>query len=297
MLLGIVFTFGAALLSSVGYIFIRQGLETIDYKTFIIASILAGVFVSGSTLWIRGIGLSGLTLNAVWPFIITGGLGGGLLVRICIARATGEIGASKTHSIVSAAPLTTGLIGITLLGEILTPQLILGILTIVTGASFLSYLSHRKSLSDIQGKPNRSSAGLGLAFYAMIGMGVQPLLQKKGLELGAIPLQGMFIYFAVASICYAFYLLLSRPTLEFDLRIKASPFLLASAAWAIAPLLKLYALESISATIFASLFRVAPLLTVILASIFLKEIEKVNWKVSLCAFFIVGGAILVSTAV
>lgn len=296
MLLGIVFTFGAALLSSVGYIFIRQGLETIGYKTFIISSILAGVFVSGSTLWIRGIGLSGLTLNAVWPFIITGGLGGGLLVRICIARATGEIGASKTHAIVSAAPLITGLVGITLLGEILTPQLTLGILIIVTGASLLSYLSHQKSSSDIQAKSDRPSAGLGLAFYAMIGMGVQPLLQKKGLESGATPLQGMFIYFAAAMICYTFYLALARPTLEFDLRIKTSPFLLASAAWAIAPLLKLYALELISATIFASLFRVAPLFTVIFTSIFLKEIEEINWKICLSTFFIVVGAILISTA-
>lgn len=125
-------------------------------------------------------------------------------------------------------------------------------------------------------------------------MGIFTVLQKLGLEYGATPLQGLFIRFSTASLIYGGYLAIWRPKLE---RVSQSGyFLLASIIQTASPLLSLYAMTILSATLVAALFRTAPLFTVILTRLFLKGIEEVNWQTGVNALLIVIGAILVSTA-
>lgn len=296
MLTGIFLTLGAALCGSIGYISVKRGLETTDYKVFILLSISIGVFISGSLLWSIDMGLSGITLRAVFPFIVTGGLGGGLLARISTTVATHEIGASRTHALASVSPLVTALFGVVLLNEVISLQLGIGVLTVVVGASFLSYLVYKSDSDNNQTVQNHPLLGLSLAFYTMIMFGFHPVLRRIGLDLGATPLQGAFIRFVTGFLCYVVYLLISRSVVNVKMNYQVNYYMVAGVAWALAPLLSIHAIQFISPTVFASLSRVGPLLTVILTHFFLKGIEKVNWQILLTALLVVIGAILVSTA-
>lgn len=287
---------GAAFLSAVGYVAVKQGLETANYKLFIILGLFIGVVLSGALLWSIGSGLNGLTLKGAFPFIITGGFGGGLLARVSITRATHGIGASRTHALTSASTLVTALFGVLLLGEVINLQLGIGMGIVVVGASSLSYFIYSGN-SDVNRKANISSLlGLALAFYGMVMFGLHPILRKIGMDFGATPLQGAFIRFLTGFSFYLLYLLITHPKIKVEPNRQFNYYIVAGIAWALSPVLAIYAVQFVSTTVYASLMRVGPLFTVILAYFFLKGIEKITWKVGVTALLIVVGAILVSTA-
>ena len=299
MLIGIFLTLGAALCGSVGYITLKQGLETADYKVFVIVSLFIGVVISGSLLWSAGNGFSSLTFKGTIPFLITGSLGGGLLARISITKATHEIGASRTHALTSVSPLVTALFGAFLLNEVINIQLGVGMGVVVIGASFLSYYVYKNDSSDVSTKDDnagRPILGLIYTFYGMLLFGLHPILRKVGLDLGATPLQGTFVRFLTGLVLYSVYILFSGTRINLKIGRRINQYMIAGVAWALAPLLSTFAVQYISPTVFASLIRVGPLFTVVLTFLFLKNIEKTNWQTGVNALLIVLGAILVSTA-
>lgn len=92
MLTGIFLSVGGAFCHSLSFIFRKRGLETVDYKVFISLRILVGVIISVILLWSIDSGLSGLSFNAAWPFIITGVMGN-VFGLIATTMAIHEIGA------------------------------------------------------------------------------------------------------------------------------------------------------------------------------------------------------------
>lgn len=296
MLPGLLLAFGAAFFISSGFISIKRGLQSVDYQVFIASSIPLGLLLSTILLLASGQGLSGLTLKSILPFAVTGGLGGGLLARVCSTLATHEIGAPRTHAIESANPIVTSTIGVLFLGERISVQLGLGIVGVITGAGFLSYSLHKKQQDEMTTQITRPIFGLTLALYTALAYGIQPIMGKIGLNMGTTPLQGMFIRFATATFLYSLYLVIARPSLNFRVGGKITYYFLAGIFWTLGPLLSLYSLRFISATILAALLKVGPLFTVILAFTFLKGIEQVDWKMGSSAGLIVIGAVLVSTA-
>ncbi len=296
MITGILLTFGTALIDAIGFVSLKRGLETVDYKVFIILSLLIGVALSGLLLWIVGPGMSGLSFSKIWPFLITGSFGGGLLARISMTMATHQIGASVSHAVLSVSPLITALIGVFFLGELVTLQLGLGGTIVIGGAALLSYLSYSNKPSYPNKERHRPLLGLGFAFYATVLVGIQPVLQKLGLELGVKPLQGVLIRFGTALVLYVAYLAITRPELNITDGDQTGYFFLAGIAWGLFPLLSLFALTYIPATVFSILIRVGPLFTAIFSYYFLKGIEEMNLKIGLGAFITVIGAVVVLTA-
>lgn len=161
-------------------------------------------------------------------------------------------------------------------------------MAIVIGASVLSYRTYRnetETSDNLQTNLARPLFGLSLALYAMVMIGIQPVLQKMGLRFGA------------ALTLYILYLLLTRPRFQFEgIHSEMGYYLIASVAWAFSPLIQIWALKYIPAVVLASLFRTGPLFTVIFTHFFLKGIEEINWKIASIALVIVLGAILVSSA-
>lgn len=295
MILGVIFTLGAALCSASGFVALKRGLEDVDYKVFVLFSLLTGLILTTLVLWLVGPGLQDLPFRAAIPFMIIGSVGGGLMARISSVIATHEIGASKTHAIISASPLVTAVFGVFVLGEVITIQLGVGIVAVVVGASFLSYLAYQGKEEGPSAEERRPRLGLALTVYVVLLVGLQPVLQKMGLNMGATPLQGVFIRFLTGAVLYSGYLLFTRPELKIEGMNQVKPFLLGSLFWALNPVFMLYALQHIPSSVFAALFRTGPLFTLILTYAFLKGIERVNWKIGLGAALIISGAILVST--
>ncbi|MFP3953470.1 MAG: EamA family transporter [Candidatus Acetothermia bacterium] len=299
MLIGIFLSLGAGFLSAVGYVAVKHGLESTDYRVFIVLSLFIGVAISAALLWTIGTGLGGLGLKSTLPFIATGGLGGGLLARVSITRATNEIGASKTHAFTSVSPLVTTLFGVLFLGEQVGFQLGVGTGIVVVGATYLSFIAYREDSQEPEDSTSGEinwALGLGLAFYGMVMFGFHPVLRKMGVDLGATPLQGAFVRFTTGFTLYLAYLLLTGGDLSLKVDRNIWKYFLAGVAWALSPIFAIYAIEYVSPVVFASLMRVGPLFTVLLTYLFLTGIEEIDWRIGLNAAVIVIGAIVVSTS-
>ncbi|MCF7876108.1 DMT family transporter [Candidatus Bipolaricaulota bacterium] len=300
MVIGVFLALAGALSHSISFITRKRGLEVADYKLFILVRVAVGLVVSGILLWAIGPGLSGLTPKMVLPFVLTGGLAGGFVALFTTTLAIHFIGASKAHAITSSSPLVTAVGEIIFLGAALTLQIILGTVLVVVGAALISFFLHRNdsgSGEEDAGEANRPIIGLAMALYTVLAIGAQVAMQKWGLSMGVSPLQGLFFHVLTAALLFGLYYLLLKPDLKIGKlgQLKYSGnFLVAAVAMAILPLLNLYALTFLSATVVAALMRVAPLFTVALTHFFLKGIERVNGKIVLSTFLIVTGAILVS---
>lgn len=300
MFIGVFLALSGALTHSISFITRKRGLEVASYRLFILFRIVIGLAFSLFLLWLLGPGLSGLNLKIALPFVITGGLAGGFLALFTTTLAIHYIGASKTHAITSSSPLITALGEVVFLGAALTPSIILGTVLVVAGAALISLVVHNNdgvNPDEGESRQNRPVLGLAMASYTVLSIGSQVALQKWGLNMGATPFQGLFIHTLTAAILFAAYFVIRRPKLEMEkineLRYTGN-FLVAAVAMAVLPLLSLYALTFLSATVVSALMRVAPLFTVVLTYFFLRGIERVNWKVGLSTCLIVSGAILVT---
>ncbi len=300
MIIGVFLALTGALSHSISFITRKRGLEVAGYKQFILVRVAIGLVFSGILLWAVGPGLSGLTPKMALPFVLTGGLAGGFVALFTTTLAIHFIGASKAHAITSSSPLVTAVGEIIFLGAALTLQIILGTVFVVAGAALISLFLHRSdndSGGDNSGRTDRPVVGLAMASYTVLTIGAQVVLQKWGLSMGASPLQGLFFHVLTAALLFGLYYLLFKPDLEIEKlgQLKYSGnFLIAAVAMAILPLLNMYALTFLSATVVAALMRVAPLFTVVLTHFFLRGIERVNGKIVLSTLLIVTGAILVS---
>lgn len=273
------------------FIFRKRGLEGVDYKVFIVLRIYLGLFLTAILLWSVGSGLAGLNIHMMLPFIVTGVIGN-VFGLISTTMAIHEIGASRTHALISASPLITAVLGAAFLGEELTIYLLVGLAMIILGGGILSYRIHgNQSFQKIE----RPIFGFGLAIYTTVAVGTFTVLQKHGLNLGVTPLQGLFIRFLTASILYGIYLGLKRPKLDIKNSYKSPNYLLATILLTGAALLTLLALAKLPATLVAGLKKTAPLFTVALSVFMLRGIEKIDWKTFAIAATIVAGAILVVT--
>jgi len=299
MAIGIFLALAGALTHSISFIFRKRGLEDVDYKLFVLVRVVIGLLFSATLLWALGPGLNGLTFKVALPFILTGSLGGGFAALFATTLAIHYIGASKAHALTSSSPLVTAAVEIIFLGAALTAPIILGTVCVVVGAALISVLLHRNDDGEAEEETSspRPLLGLAAASYSVFAIGVHMVLHKWGLDLGASPLQGLFIHSLTAALLYGLFVLLRRPDLETeklgDLR-QSGNFIIAGVAMAVLPLLSLYAMTFLSATAAAALMRVAPLFTVGLTAVFLRGIEQVNWKIGLSTSLIVAGAILVS---
>lgn len=234
-----------------------------------------------------GSGLAGLSVRMMLPFIITGVIGN-VFALIANTMAIHEVGASRTHTLISASPLVTAVLAAAFLGERLTIYLLLGLVMIILGGGILSYRIYSNPTSQ---KSKRPVFGYMLALYSTVAIGTFTVLQKYGIDLGVTPLQGQFITFVTAAILYGIYLLIIRPELDIKNSYRSPNYLWASLLMTIAALLTLLALAKLPATLVAGLKRTAPLFTVALSALMLKGIEKVDWKTFAIAAIIVAGAI------
>ena len=278
----------STVLWSGSFILRKRGLEVVDYKVFIVLRLAVGLLFTSILLWSVDSGLNGLSLNTALPFIVTGVIGN-VFALIANTMAIHEIGASRTHALISASPLITAILSAAFLGESLTLNLMLGIFMIILGGGALSYRIHGDNSA---GEAKRPIFGFGLALYSTIAIGTFTVLQKYGLNMGVTPLQGLFIRFLTASVLYAMYLFITRPELNLKSGYRCKNYIWASIMMTVAAFLVLVALVELPATLVAGLKRTAPLITVGLSAVMLRGIEKVDWKTFVIAVAIVAGAIL-----
>ena len=276
----------AAFFFSAAHIVIRRGLVTSNASTGTILSIV----ISAVVLWVLApfmVPLSSFQTPAVWYFIVAG----------VFAPATGRyftflgierVGVARSVPISNTAPMFSSIMAVVLVGEKWTPQNILGTSLVILGIVILSYTRTTQS--------NWRKIDLIYPILAALSFALSSNLRKLGLLMVNLPLMA-----AVVSATTALFVALAIHQVQggwraFTLsRSSFGWFMAAGLAHTAALLSAFHALSIGKIVIVDPLVGGTPVLTLVLTTVFLRDLEAVTLRVVAGAVTTVVGSVLIMT--
>jgi drug/metabolite transporter (DMT)-like permease len=281
------FSFQAALCFSIAHIFVRRGLVRSNALTSSLISLGTGAAV----FWLLSLfftPLSALNHPAIGYFVLGG------VFAPAIGQTLGyigmeKIGVARSSPIVNTSPMFSSTFAVLFLGEVWTAQNILGTCLVILGVMILS-----------SSKPARGEWRKIDIIYPLLGavaFGISTTLRKTGLLSVPIPLLA-----AAVTLGTAFLVLLGIIQLRGGLRtLRFHPvsnrWLFGAALVNTAAILSFFAALNVGKIVRVEpLVACNPLLTILWAGIFLRQIEPLNPKIISGALVTVAGTVLVVTA-
>lgn len=280
------FSLQAALCFSIGHIMIRRGLVDSNAMTgaFISLSMSAGI------LWILlllTIPLTALWTPAVFYFIAAGIFAPGIgrtLSYVGIER----IGVTRSVPIVNSSPIFASVFAVIFLGEVWVGQNIIGTILVISGVVILSLI-----------KPAHGPWRKKDVIYPIVGavaFGISATLRKAGLGMVTIPVLAAAVTAGTAALFSFALLQCQRRQQAFKLTRKSAAWLFPAGLFNTAAMLSVfYALSHGKVVIVEPLVSSNPVLTLLLAAIFLKDLEALTMRIITGALLTVLGTILVVT--
>ena len=281
------YAFQAALCFSIAHIFVRRGLVGSNALTGSVISLgtSAVIFWSLASFFLP---LSLLQTPAVFFFMAAGFFApaiGQTLGYIGMER----IGVARSSPIVNTSPIFSSVFAVLLLGEVWVAQNMTGTLLVILGVIILSLRS-----------PAQAGWQKKDIIYPVLGalaFGISTTLRKTGLMLVPMPLLG-----AAVTVGTAFFVLLGiiqfrggRSVLKFNRRSNA--WLFGGAVFNSGAILSFFSALSVGKIVRVEpLVACNPLLTIVWAAIFLKQIETLSPRVVFGALVTVAGTVLVVSA-
>ena len=281
------FAFQAALCFSIAHIFVRRGLVN--------SNALTGSFISLGTsaaiFWLLALALVPLsTLRApgVGYFIAAG------VFAPAIGQTLGyvgmeKIGVARSAPIVNTSPIFSSVFAVFILGEVWTRQNILGTSLVIAGIILLSL-----------SKPAEGEWRKKDIIYPLLGavaFGVSTTLRKSGLMTVPLPLLA-----AAVTVGTAFVVLLliirvrgGRQALKFHRQ--SDGWMFGAALVNTGAILSFFSALNLGKVVRVEpLVACNPLLTILWAAIFLRQIERLSPRIIFGALVTVAGTVLVVTA-
>jgi DME family drug/metabolite transporter len=229
--------------------------------------------------------IEGIALFAIGGLLTPG------LVRLFYYNGLKKLGTSVNSSIFSIYPLYTAVLAVLFLSEILTPQNWIGVISIALGVIFVE-LNFRGTNNGE--KPVTKS----LIFPALGGLtlGISAILRKAALDLFDAPVLGVAVAYSISFLLYSVMLAFSKPTRkELSLRRDLRLFWLAGVGQALSWIFSFYALSAEKVSVITPLLSIEPLFVVLLAYLYLREQERVSFKLVVGVILTFVGVILVTT--
>jgi drug/metabolite transporter (DMT)-like permease len=218
-----------------------------------------------------------------------------ILGRITAYSGIGLIGANRAVPIFSSSILIAALWGILLLGEPVTPFLVLAILLIVGGIVLISTTG--SSAGEKSSLPAGSLIkGILLTLTAALCWGSTPLLVKIGLREVGSPLLATFVSYLASSVVIglALFYPANNEKLRRLNRYSLMPILGAAVAVAAAQILRYEALVISPVSLFEPLMASANSLFIFPLSFLInRQIEVFNWRIIIGAVAILTGVFLI----
>jgi drug/metabolite transporter (DMT)-like permease len=281
------FAFQAALCFSIAHIFVRRGLVN--------SNALTGSFISLGTsaaiFWLLALALVPLsTLRApgVGYFIAAG------VFAPAIGQTLGyvgmeKIGVARSAPIVNTSPIFSSVFAVFILGEVWTRQNMLGTCLVILGIIVLS--SSKPAAGEWRKKD---------VIYPLLGavaFGVSTTLRKSGLMTVPLPLLA-----AAVTVGTAFVVLLliirvrgGRQALKFHRQ--SDGWMFGAALVNTGAILSFFSALNLGKVVRVEpLVACNPLLTILWAAIFLRQIERLSPRIIFGALVTVAGTVLVVTA-
>lgn len=202
------------------------------------------------------------------------------------------VGANRTNILRRVSPLVAVVLGVSVLGEPLSWQLIIGVLLITGGVVAtglnLQTLRDHSLTSGIPRKAILFGIGTGLAW------GISPILIKLGLGESGSPVAGALIAYLAATVVLSISLLnRDRRTALVSMPGRAVAFFcLSGLLSSTAQLMKFIALSMAPASVIAPLFSMSPVFAIVLAFLLNRKLEVFSPTVIMATIAAIAGAIL-----
>lgn len=280
------YAFQAALCFSIAHIFVRRGLVGSNAMTGSIISL----GTSALLFWLLALLL--VPISSHWKPALGYFMAAGFFAP-AIGQTLGyigmeRIGVARSSPIVNTSPMFSSILAVLLLGEIWVAQNVAGTLLVILGVVILS--------SAAPAKGEWQKQDVVFPVLAALAFGVSTTLRKTGLMTVPVPLLA-----AAVTVGTAFFVLLAMiqlrggmSALKFD--PVSSRWLFAGAIINTGAILSFFSALSVGSIVRVEpLVACNPLLTIIWASIFLKQIETLSTRVVLGALVTVAGTVLVVT--
>lgn len=275
----------AAVLFGVAGVLLRRGLQNANPLAAAVVSItVTTLFVWCLTVLSGSLGR--LFTWKIWPFLVAGLVAPGL-ARLMFFVGIDRIGVARAFSLMATAPLFAVLMAMAFLGERPTPLLLLGALAIAGGSMLLA----RRSEHEAQWRRR------DMIFPALgaLGFALRDNLSRWGLrDYGdslAAAAAATVTSLLVMWICAAAWrakLSVPRPSLAF--------FAMSGVCEGSAYLLMWRALSIGDVSVVSPLVNAHSIVAIVLAAIFLRDLERVTWRIVVATLLIVAGVALVMRA-
>lgn len=289
MIIGLVM----ALLAAVGFAahntFMRKGIHRSGeaFSPIPISTFMGTVLF---TLPLFILGETGKLTSLSWVGV--GSLAGAGVIHFVIGRILAYtsfqfIGVNRAAPIITCNTAIAALLGIFLLGEELTPLLILAFLLIIAGVFVISTANPSKT-----GKLDMPKGSLAKGVFAALGTaicwGTSPLLIKIGLAEANSPLLAVFVSYLASAVVAASLLFNPRNNKKLRRLDRTSliPIIIAAVAVTVAQILRYTALDYSPISIVAPIMSIHVLFAFPLSFFINREIEAFGSRV-------IGGAITV----
>ena len=279
-----------AFVFGLGIVLVRSGLVKSNFlsATVIITLIGTIVFCILSLLLVP--------LNSVNPigivFFALAGLFDPGFARLTYLKGMERLGASMNASIVAVYPFFSALIAVFMLGEYLSLGIWMGMICIICGVVLIERNVHSTPVKAA--KPTRTGLAFPLSSALLVGFGY--VLRKMGLNAYNEPIVGVAIAY-LSSLCLYTLLSALSTTIRRSMSVSRQSLQLFWKAGLIlctGHLCAYYALRYGDVSLVAPLMNVEPFFVFILAYIFLRELEKITYKLVIGALIIVTGVSLIT---
>jgi uncharacterized membrane protein len=274
----------AALAYAVAAVLIKRGLQ----HATPLAAVLLSVHFTAGTVWLMALAtqpLAMLASRAAWPFLVAGLAAPGL-ARVGLYVGVHRVGASRASSLASCTPLFAVLLAVAFLGERPAWGLVAGAAAIVAGGVLLA----------ARGRDERPWRRRDLVFPILgaLGFAFRDNLSRWGFGAFPYPLLAAAVATAASVAVMWGLALVMRGTGVFGVT-PAGFRLLACAGLAegIAYLAMWQALMLGQVSVVSPLVNSHSIFTVVLAWLFLRDLERVTWRIAVAAALVVAGVGLV----
>jgi uncharacterized membrane protein len=274
----------SALAFAVAAVLVKRGLQHATPLT----GVLLSVHFTTATVWLLAATTQPLSLlfdRRVWPFLVAGLVAPGL-ARLGLYIGVHRVGASRASALVSFAPLFAVTLAILALGERPGWGLLAGAGAIVAGGVLLAY----RHVDD------RTWRRRDLVFPILgaLGFGIRDNLSRWGFTGFPYPLLAAAAATAASvAVMWAVVFAVRGTGLVGATRVGIRLLALSGLAEGIAYLAMWRALMLGTVSVVSPLVNSHSMVTVVLAWLFLRDLERVTWRIAFAAVLVVAGVGLV----
>lgn len=288
MEMGVIYALGAGLFWGSSPVLVKRGLAgadvsaaTLYQQATILVTLCAAALLEGDLF------AGKIPLPAVLIFAATG-IVGAYLGRTLFVKSVDQIGASRAQSLNNSSPLITVFLAAAVLGERLTPSVVIGVMFIISGVFFVT---QSDTTAGGEVTPRRLTLA---AVLATLCYGVVPVLKKFGTDHGGPPVLGALVMHATG---LALLMTLGN-LLKIERKWQKIParsllcFIAAGFLYAIGSIFTLKALVYAPASVVAPIWSAQPIVSFLLAKTTLRGIEEVTFKDGAAAALVVVGVLV-----